>query len=64
MGRQIGEDEFFARTLEFEPLKGLRNPKSDRVGVGVGVHGEGEVVKQRGGRGEVVKQRGFVCGVG
>ena len=26
---QIGEDEFFARTPEFEPLEGLRNPESD-----------------------------------
>ena len=27
--RQTREDEFFARTPEFEPLKGLRNPESD-----------------------------------
>ena len=40
------------------------NAPGERVGVGVGVHGEGEVVKQRGGRGEVVKQRGFECGAG
>ena len=29
LSRQTGEDEFFARTPEFEPLKGLRNPESD-----------------------------------
>ena len=27
--RQTGKGEFFARTPEFEPLKGLRNPESD-----------------------------------
>ena len=37
------------------------NALGERVGVGVGVHGEGEVVKQKGGRGEVVKHRGFEC---
>ena len=31
MSRQTGEDEFFARTPEFEPLKGLRNPRSDNI---------------------------------
>ena len=28
---QTGEDEFFARTPEFEPLKGLRYPESDNT---------------------------------
>ena len=28
--RQTGEDEFFAHTPTFEPLKGLRNPKSNK----------------------------------
>ena len=30
VSRQTGEDEFFARTPEFEPLKGLRNPESNK----------------------------------
>ena len=30
LGRQVGEREFFVRTPEFEPLKGPRNPESDR----------------------------------
>ena len=29
LSRQAGKGEFFARTLVFEPLKGLRNPESD-----------------------------------
>mgnify|MGYP005835394395 CR=1 FL=1 len=30
LGRQAGEKESFVRTPEFEPLKGLRSPESEK----------------------------------